>query len=181
MRPGDPTFLCKSSPLIFTVHFLVTLCMWFLLIYLFLLNVSLQKGIRANNRVRQNSRSVIGFPILRCQWNRGIRSRSFNDTTESASVVSLETWESFTKIFHISDPPPHWNYRIRIFKLLSQITSRIRSQMQNGFGPWVRALGGDCLMKKKPRVKISWHCPFNMVYSNNKDNLKKILLLWGIL
>jgi hypothetical protein len=45
------------------------------------------------------------------------------------------------------------------FQQLSWFSRRIRSYIQNGFSPRIRALGGIVWWKNRGS-KISWHCPF---------------------
>jgi hypothetical protein len=98
--------------------------------------------------------------FLRSIWDRGIRSRSFKET-----MNLIETIEFSPKNFEVGsrglDPFPrsHWNRGIRTLKRLSRF-SRIRSHMQNGFSPCIRALRGIVWWKKNRGSKISWHCPF---------------------
>jgi hypothetical protein len=61
----------------------------------------------------------------------------------------------------------HWNRGIRFrglietagSELCKRLSRRKRSHMQNGFRPWIRALGGIVWWKNRGS-KISWHCPF---------------------
>jgi hypothetical protein len=100
-----------------------------------------------------------------CHWNRGIGSRSFNDTAESACNGIIWDCGIFYKNFNLesvnplpndtadSDPAvsmkmrnailqSHWDCGIWICRLLSRITQRIWSHMRIGFSLWISALGG---------------------------------------
>jgi hypothetical protein len=135
MRPWDPTYFCQSSPLIFTC-FLVTICMWCLLMYLFLLCYpefrSLNKTVGSDTAFSL----ILQNPTSRFHWYRWIR---FNDISISA--------ESFTYIFML-DPVVflcwiQWsrcNLRIRTFQtIISNISANSNSN---------QGTKRDCLMKK---------------------------------
>jgi hypothetical protein len=83
------------------------------------------------------------------------RSRGFNNTAESASVVSVRLWNLLQKC-SCRILRSHWD----LGKRLSWISRRILSHMRNSFSPWIRALGKIVWWKKNRGSKISWHCPF---------------------
>jgi hypothetical protein len=47
--------------------------------------------------------------------------------------------------------------------------------MRNGFSPWIRAPGGDCLMKKYQVSKISRHFPFKAITYEMLFAIRKIV------
>jgi hypothetical protein len=94
-------------------------------------------------------------PIPWSHWDRGNRFPGLIETAETDSAVSLRPRKPI--------PRSHWDRWIWFrglietagFKLctrLSQFSRRKRSHMQNGFWPWIRALGG-IVWWKIPRVE----------------------------
>jgi hypothetical protein len=88
--------------------------------------------------------------IPRSHWNRGIWSRSLIEIALTDPAVSLRP----------RNPIPRLNRNRGIWTLqrLSGFSRLIRSHMQNGFSPWIRALGGNVWWNNRG-WKISWHCP----------------------
>jgi hypothetical protein len=123
-------------------------------------------GIRSINRFRQDYRGVIRFP--RSHWDLGIGFHGFNDTAESASVVSCETEESYTKTFISypaasvkpriqslghnetaeSDPVVSLNPNLQTIILKNLANS---SRLRNSFSRWIRALEGIVMTKTEGR------------------------------
>jgi hypothetical protein len=150
------------------------------------------KRMGANNRFREGSRCVIKIYavsmrprnlILRCHWNRGIRSRGLIATVGLDPLVSMtpldplqwhlqfKSSESFIQIFRFDpavslrpwDPIPqsHWHRGIRTFKMIISHISANSNQ-----GP-----GGRLFDEKNRGPKIFWHCPFKRTFNqNNKQN-----------
>jgi hypothetical protein len=130
-----------------------------------------------------------GFPLkgIPCShWNRRTRSHWVNKTAGFDTAVSMTTLNLLLRFnwdCEIFFNPPHslieitrtdpaislkpwkprsdWDHGIWTFNRLSNLSWRIRSHMQNGFSPWIRALGGIVQWKKNRGRKISWQCSFN--------------------
>jgi hypothetical protein len=134
------------------------------------------KGKGANNRFRDWSRGVIKDPpvsltppdlILQSHWHSWIRFHCLIETMEFFyQVISrgvIDTTVSLTTRDLI--PRYYWQRGIwsrgvidtaesELFEWLSRFSRRIWSHMQNGFSPWIRALGG-LFDEKKTGVRKS--------------------------
>jgi hypothetical protein len=154
--------------------------MWFSP-YLFLFAmVSLFKGMRANDRFREGSRSVIKNspfslrprdPILLCDWNFGIRSRSAIETTGSDPAVSITPLDPLQwhlqilwilyKNFHVGFSGVIETTEYELCKQLSRKSQQIWSYMRNGLSPESgQGPFGDYSMKENRGSIILLHCPF---------------------
>jgi hypothetical protein len=101
----------------------------------------------------------------RRHWNRGIRTCGINEAPGLDPAVSMRARDPF---WHCGIIYKIWsrNHRDRgiqsfdliengesnLCKCLSRFSRRIRSHIQNGFSPWIRALGG-VFDEKKPMVE----------------------------
>jgi hypothetical protein len=72
-----------------------------------------------------------GIQLFR--WDGVSGFSGLNETGDAASSVSLRHWKQI--------PRSQWDHGNRFWQLLSRLSWWIRSQMQNGFSPRVRALG----------------------------------------
>jgi hypothetical protein len=85
-------------------------------------------------------------PLPRSHWNRGIRFRGLSETAKAASAISLIPLK----------PKISNNY----LKFLGDFEAICKTTLAPESGPY----RGDCLMKKNRGSKISWHCPFKVVF-----------------
>jgi hypothetical protein len=140
----------QSSALIFTFYSTVTICMWRLLTYLFLLWFFL-KEIRANNCVNKDSCGVIRFP--RSHRDRVIRSRGLIVTWGGGSHWKLRNRSRGHIETAATDPtvpskPGEKDPAVGIRSLQTFISNNLANTKSYANRPVNQGPRDDCLMNK---------------------------------